>query len=90
MFRWNSVASVTCRSILALFPHLTVKENILYGIRCRRKPDPADLARIESLTDAMGLTHLKNRMPANLSGGERQRVALARALAPAPELLISG
>jgi ABC-type Fe3+/spermidine/putrescine transport system ATPase subunit len=73
---------------LALFPHLTVKENILYGIRCRRKPDKGDLARIASLTEAMGLTELENRKPTHLSGGERQRVALARALAPAPEMLI--
>lgn len=73
---------------LAVFPHLTVKENILYGIRCRRNPSPTDLAMVASLTDAMGLTPLKERKPTHLSGGERQRVALARALAPAPELLI--
>ena len=73
---------------LALFPHLTVKENILYGIRCRRIPGPADLAKVASLMDAMGLTQLRERKPTHLSGGERQRVALARALAPAPELLI--
>lgn len=73
---------------LALFPHLTVKENILYGIYCLRKPDQNDLARVASLVEAMALTQLKNRKPTHLSGGERQRVALARALAPAPELLI--
>lgn len=73
---------------LALFPHLTVKENILYGIRCRRTPSPADLTKVASLTDAMGLTQLKDRKPIHLSGGERQRVALARALAPAPDFLI--
>jgi ABC-type Fe3+/spermidine/putrescine transport system ATPase subunit len=73
---------------LALFPHLTVKENILYGIRCRRNPSPTDLAKVASLTDAMGLTQLKDRKPIHLSGGERQHVALARALAPAPDLLI--
>ena len=73
---------------LALFPHLTVHENILYGIRCRRRPDPADLSRVQSLVAALGLTQLSERRPEALSGGERQRVALARALAPAPELLI--
>jgi ABC-type Fe3+/spermidine/putrescine transport system ATPase subunit len=73
---------------LALFPHLSVKENILYGIRCRRNPSPTDLAAVASLTDAMGLTQITERKPTHLSGGERQRVALARALAPAPELLI--
>lgn len=73
---------------LALFPHLTVQENILYGIRCRRKPDKADMALFERLTETLGLAQLKERQPGNLSGGERQRVALARALAPAPDLLI--
>lgn len=73
---------------LALFPHLTVRENILYGIRCRRNLGPLDLEMVASLTDAMGLTRFENRKPTLLSGGERQRVALARALAPAPDLLI--
>ena len=73
---------------MALFPHLTVKENILYGIRSRRKPDKHDIESIDSLTEAMGVKKLENRKPLHLSGGERQRVALARALAPAPELLI--
>lgn len=73
---------------LALFPHLSVEENILYGIRCRRNPSSTDLAMVASLMDAMGLTQFRDRRPTHLSGGERQRVALARALAPAPELLI--
>ncbi len=73
---------------LALFPHLTVRENILYGIRSRRKPDKHDVERIDSITKAMGVKQLENRKTIHLSGGERQRVALARALAPAPELLI--
>ena len=73
---------------LALFPHLTVKENILYGIRCRRKPTATDLALMDALTRELGIDQLKRRLPTNLSGGERQRVALARALAPAPALLI--
>lgn len=73
---------------LALFPHLNVVENILYGIRCRRKPTPADWDGIASLMEAMGLTSLQRRKPTQLSGGERQRVALARALAQSPEVLI--
>ena len=73
---------------LALFPHLTVRDNILYGIRCRRKPATTDRALIDSLTGALGIDHLMARRPESLSGGERQRVALARALAPAPELLV--
>jgi ABC-type Fe3+/spermidine/putrescine transport system ATPase subunit len=73
---------------LALFPHLTVRDNILYGIRCRRTPASPDLKMVASLIKAMGLTQFENRKPTHLSGGERQRVALARALAPAPDLLI--
>lgn len=73
---------------LALFPHLNVSENVLYGIRCRRKPDAEDLSRVNSLLDAMDLKHRQHERTVHLSGGERQRVALARALAPLPELLI--
>lgn len=73
---------------LALFPHLTVRENILYGIRCRRRPGPADVQGVEALMESLGLSPLAHRKPTLLSGGERQRVALARALAPGPELLI--
>lgn len=73
---------------LALFPHLTVMENILYGVRCLRKPDQTDLFKVNALLESLGLARLKDRRPQHLSGGERQRVALARALAPEPRLLI--
>ncbi len=68
----------------ALFPHLTVRENIAYGIR-----SAADAAR--RVDEMLSLTHLgdfANRYPAQLSGGQQQRVALARALAPHPDLLL--
>jgi ABC-type Fe3+/spermidine/putrescine transport system ATPase subunit len=69
----------------ALFPHLTVKENVRFGPRARRaaSPDAAD-----ELLQQLGIAHLAGRSPRSLSGGERQRVALARALAIQPGLLL--
>lgn len=66
----------------ALFPHLTVRENVRYGLR------HAGDDRIGALADAFSLSHLFDRTPATLSTGERQRVALARALAPHPRALL--
>ena len=69
----------------ALFPHMTVKENIRFGPRASGKasPDGAD-----GLLDQLGITDLAGRSPRSLSGGERQRAALARALAIRPGLLL--
>jgi ABC-type Fe3+/spermidine/putrescine transport system ATPase subunit len=69
----------------ALFPHLTVKDNVQFGPRARHatSPDSSD-----SLLRQLGITHLADRAPRSLSGGERQRVALARALAIQPGLLL--
>jgi ABC-type Fe3+/spermidine/putrescine transport system ATPase subunit len=69
----------------ALFPHLTVRENIHFGPRARGEPDTD---RAQQLLDKFGLGPLAERSPGSLSGGERQRVALARALAAAPDLLL--
>ena len=70
----------------ALFPHMTVRANIMYGYRLtpaeHRETDPDDLV------DLLQLSPLMERRVANLSGGERQRVALARALATSPRLLL--
>jgi ABC-type Fe3+/spermidine/putrescine transport system ATPase subunit len=69
----------------ALFPHLTVKDNVAFGPRARGAAAPdgsGDLLR------QLGIAHLANRSPRSLSGGERQRVALARALAIQPGLLL--
>jgi molybdate transport system ATP-binding protein len=70
----------------ALFPHLTVAENIAFGIREREGQQKWEAVR--SLIELMGLTGLDVRRPRQLSGGQQQRVALARALATVPEVLL--
>ncbi|MEX0995656.1 MAG: ABC transporter ATP-binding protein [Flavobacteriaceae bacterium] len=68
----------------ALFPHLKLEENILYGIsKLKNKKQ-----RAQEVLDFVGLSEMKDRYPHQLSGGQQQRVALARALAPNPSLLI--
>jgi iron(III) transport system ATP-binding protein len=69
---------------LALFPHLSVRGNVAYGIR--RDPDHA--VRTDELLEMVGLSGDGSRMPHELSGGMQQRVALARALAPRPDVLL--
>jgi len=70
----------------ALFPHLTIAENIGFGLR-DHTTDKAN-ARIEELLAIVGLSKLGHKFPHELSGGQQQRVALARALAPRPHLLL--
>ncbi len=70
----------------ALFPHLTVAENVGFGLRRRRVADVA--ARVAEGLDLVELGHLADRRPALLSGGQQQRVALARALVNRPALLL--
>ncbi len=70
----------------ALFPHLTVFDNIAFGLN--RLPKEASRQRVNKMLELVGLEHLDERYPHELSGGERQRVALARALAPEPVLLL--
>lgn len=68
----------------ALFPHLKLEENILYGIsKLKNKKQ-----RASEVLELVGLLEMKDRYPHELSGGQQQRVALARALAPSPSLLI--
>ena len=71
-----------------LFPHLTVAQNICFGLRLRRAPAAAITERLAELAELLHLTALLDRPPLNLSGGEKQRVALARALAIRPRLLL--
>jgi putative ABC transport system ATP-binding protein len=69
-----------------LFPHLTVRDNIAYGVRSGSDVDLTPVAEIASM---LGIGDLNNRYPRALSGGEAQRVALARALAPDPAILVA-
>ena len=73
---------------LALFPHLTVRENLLYGLRAQKKSPRENENHLSSLIDTLKIGHLLDRYPQGLSGGEKQRVALGRALAPSPQLLL--
>ena len=72
----------------ALFPHLSVFENIAFGLRRQGKDKAAIAARVAELLEIVRLTGVEKRRPDQLSGGQKQRVALARALAPDPRLLL--
>jgi ABC-type Fe3+/spermidine/putrescine transport system ATPase subunit len=72
----------------ALFPHLSVRENLSYGLKLRRSKPEARLRRVSELAEALDLGALLERYPHELSGGQQQRVALGRALALEPELLL--
>ena len=64
----------------ALFPHLSVAENIVFGLRVRKLPAPERKARLERVAELTGLSERLHHKPQQLSGGQRQRVALARAI----------
>lgn len=64
----------------ALFPHLNVAENIIFGLKVRKVPAPLREERLKKAADIVGLSGLLERKPSQLSGGQRQRVALARAI----------
>jgi sulfate transport system ATP-binding protein len=72
----------------ALFRHMTVFENVAFGLRVRRVARSEVAARVEELLRLVRLEGLGHRHPSELSGGQRQRVALARALAPRPRMLL--
>ena len=72
----------------ALFPNMTVAENVAYGLRVRRMSKPEIEARVLEMLKMMRITELSNRNIDQLSGGQRQRVALARAIAVRPRVLL--
>ncbi|KFN50993.1 sulfate/molybdate ABC transporter ATP-binding protein [Arenimonas composti] len=76
----------------ALFPHLTVFENVAFGLRCkprRERPKEADIAaKVRELLELVQMIDYRERLPAQLSGGQKQRVALARAMAIGPTVLL--
>jgi putative spermidine/putrescine transport system ATP-binding protein len=72
----------------ALFPHLTVAQNVGYGLRMRRWSEEKIRVRVNEMLEIISLGHLASRRPRQLSGGQQQRVALARALAYEPALLL--
>jgi sulfate transport system ATP-binding protein len=72
----------------ALFRHMTVFENVAFGLRVRKKPEPAIRDRVMELLRLVRLEEKANRYPSELSGGQKQRIALIRALAPDPQVLL--
>ncbi|MCK8482723.1 ABC transporter ATP-binding protein [Aliiroseovarius sp. S2029] len=72
----------------ALFPHLSVAENIAFGLKRDKLPKDQIAARVEEMLTLVQLNKFANRKPHQISGGQRQRVALARSLAKAPKLLL--
>jgi len=72
----------------ALFPHMTVSENVAYSMRIRSAPADATRTEVAAALKAVGLEALGTRLPSQLSGGQQQRVALARALVMKPDLLL--
>jgi len=72
----------------ALYPHLTVRENVAFALEMRRVPTADIERRVADVAARLGLTDLLDRQPAQLSGGQRQRAALARAIVRAPQVFL--
>ncbi len=72
----------------AIFPHMTVQDNVAYGLKARKIKGDDLLARTKESMDMMQISDLKDRMPSQLSGGQQQRVALSRAVVIFPDVLL--
>jgi multiple sugar transport system ATP-binding protein len=72
----------------ALYPHMTVRQNMGYGLKARRTPKPEIARRVDEVADLLGLADLLDRKPAQLSGGQRQRVAMGRAIVRQPQAFL--
>jgi len=72
----------------ALFPNMTVADNVAFGLKVAKKPADEVAHRVKEMLALIGLPQLGDRYPFQLSGGQQQRVALARALAPKPQVLL--
>jgi multiple sugar transport system ATP-binding protein len=72
----------------SLYPHMTVFENMSFGLRLKRYPKPEIVQRVNEAADILGIKHLLGRRPKELSGGERQRVAVGRAIVRKPRVFL--
>jgi multiple sugar transport system ATP-binding protein len=72
----------------ALYPHMTVAENLSFGLRMRQADPRSIRARVETVAQALNISHLLDRQPRQLSGGQQQRVALGRAIARQPQVFL--
>ena len=72
----------------ALFPHLTIRENIAFGLRIAKRPEAEVRREVDALLELVQLTDHAEKIPAHISGGQKQRVAIARALINKPQVLL--
>lgn len=72
----------------ALYPHMTLYENMAFALKLAKKPDAEIRAAVANAADILGITHMLDRKPAALSGGQRQRVAIGRAIVRQPDIFL--